>query len=142
MIKKTVLTLTMALAALAPMTGSASSADSPVREITGRGTLACPKESLCLYQDTGYNAAEPAKIWIITGNAERLSTYDANDRTSSVYLNAPHSWKAKLYRDTNYEGGHISYYYSESPWGDDFTNLSSHMPEGWNDEVSSVELVK
>ncbi|MEW1794710.1 peptidase inhibitor family I36 protein [Streptomyces niveus] len=142
MIKKTVLALTMALAAIAPMAGPSSAADSPVREIIGQGTNICPQESLCLYQDTGYNREKPARIWIVTGDVERLSTYDANDRTSSVWFNAPQGWTARLYKDANYEGGFRGYFYSESPWGNNYTHFSSPMPDGWNDEVSSVELLK
>ncbi|MFD4606409.1 peptidase inhibitor family I36 protein [Streptomyces sp. NPDC058464] len=76
--------------------------------MTGQGLDACPEQSVCLYQDTDFNAGKNARIWVATGDVERLSTCDANDRASSLYIDARDSWKVKLFKDAQYEGGSSS----------------------------------
>ncbi|MEU0990338.1 hypothetical protein [Streptomyces sp. NPDC005953] len=64
------------------------------------------RSGLCLYQDSDFNGTEDARIWIITGEgqANALSDHDANDRTSSVYFNAPSYWQATLFQHTKRRG--------------------------------------
>ncbi|MGV9316920.1 peptidase inhibitor family I36 protein [Streptomyces sp. NPDC003691] len=127
----------MTLAAAVPAAASTSAAE-PVKEITGNGLSACPESSLCLYQDRDFNEGGDARIWIVTGDVERLSKYDANDRTSSAYLNAPRGWTAKLYTDAEYEGESLTLTTQNiGPW----TRLNERERLGdFSDAISSVRL--
>ncbi|MER5619260.1 hypothetical protein [Streptomyces sp. NPDC002215] len=133
MIKKIALALTMTLAAAVPVAGSASAADSPVREIRGQGLDACPEQSLRLYQDTNFNAGGDARIWIITDDVPKLSKYDANDRASSAYVHFRGHHTVVLWGDTWYSGR------SWEIWSDD-KDTHGKYPSlgGLSDEVSSV----
>ncbi|MFB6875859.1 peptidase inhibitor family I36 protein [Streptomyces sp. NPDC056323] len=132
MIKKIALALTMTLAAAVPMVGSASAADSPVREIVGQGLDACPEQSLCLYQDTNFNEGKDARIWILTDDVPQLSKYDANDRASSVYVHFRGRHSVVLWTDSWYSG--LSWELrSNGVHHGKYSDL-----DDYNDEVSSV----
>ncbi|MER5618925.1 peptidase inhibitor family I36 protein [Streptomyces sp. NPDC002215] len=133
MIKKIALALTMTLAAAVPVAGSASAADSPVREIRGQGLDACPEQSVCLYQDTNFNEGKDARIWILTDDVPQLSKYDANDRASSVYVHFRGRHEAILWTDTWYSGD-----YSWHLWSDGEQHGKYSSLDEFNDEVSSV----
>ncbi|MFI0942870.1 peptidase inhibitor family I36 protein [Streptomyces sp. NPDC021020] len=146
MMTKAALVLAAMLTAGLPLAAPASADDSGVREIRGHGLSACPERSLCLYQDTDFNGTSNARIWIITKSVPDLGDYDANDRTSSVYLNSPPDWWAGLFQDTDRVGDSITV-----AGGTSLANLrhveidvpEPHTPSRWgsfNDEASSVQL--
>ncbi|MEU0630751.1 peptidase inhibitor family I36 protein [Streptomyces sp. NPDC005989] len=133
MIKKIALALTMTLAAAVPVAGSASAADSPVREIRGQGLEACPEQSLCLYQDTNFNAGGDARIWIITDDVPQLSKYDANDRASSAYVHYRNHHTVVLWTDSWYTGDRSWHMSSDGDKHGKYSTLDEY-----NDDVSSV----
>ncbi|MFE3591389.1 peptidase inhibitor family I36 protein [Streptomyces niveus] len=135
MIKKTALALTMALAASVPLTGSASAVDPLVREIRGQGIDACPEESVCLYQDSDFNAGGDARIWILKDDVPQLSKYGANDHASSAYVNFPNEVKVQLFQDTWYDGEIVYTMWSGREKRGEYSKLS-----GFNDEASSVVI--
>ncbi|MGW7296687.1 hypothetical protein [Streptomyces sp. NPDC054829] len=107
--KKLALSTALAASLLLSLTSAAQSAEPPaapaaptVQEHTGQGAGACPRMSLCLYQDFNLNAANPAKIWVFPVTEDRvdfsLKGHPAADQPSSGYMNAPNlGWAAYLF---------------------------------------------
>ncbi|OAR22813.1 hypothetical protein A8W25_24895 [Streptomyces sp. ERV7] len=132
----------MALAAGLSSASVSSAAAAPVREIWGSGLDACPQESLCLYQNDDFNGSSDARIWIVTGDVGNLSTYDANDRATSVYYNASHG-SATLYANKHYNNGNLDDMLRLSG-GDRYADLHESLPglHGSDDDGERPATVK
>lgn len=92
--------IAMTLSAL--LLGSVSpavAAEGPVRVIRGHGLEACPRNSLCLYEDVDYNGSGNGRIWVVTGSVHSLSEYGGNDETSSMYMHTPENWRADAHEN-------------------------------------------
>ncbi|MGW1769115.1 peptidase inhibitor family I36 protein [Streptomyces sp. NPDC002073] len=80
-------------AAVLPLTLTTSAdaaADTPSKK--GKGTGACPAQTLCVYEHKDYNASGPARIWLFAadGAAYRewnLKGRSAADKGRSAYNN-------------------------------------------------------
>ncbi|MET9466558.1 hypothetical protein ABZY44_17475 [Streptomyces sp. NPDC006544] len=65
------LTVAALAAALLPiaLAGPAGAATPHIKVKSGQGVRACPAETLCVYEHEQYNAAKPARIWLLARNA-------------------------------------------------------------------------
>lgn len=65
------LTVAALAAALLPiaLAGPAGAASPDIKVKTGQGLVACPADTLCVYENEQYNAAKPARIWLLARNA-------------------------------------------------------------------------
>ncbi|MGW6586331.1 hypothetical protein ACWF9X_16210 [Streptomyces globisporus] len=109
--KKLALSTALAASLLLSLTSAAQSAepavvpaDPAVQEHHGQGAGACPRMSLCLYQDFNLNAENPGKIWVFPVTEDRIDVslkgHPAANQPSSGYMNAPSSgWAAYLFPD-------------------------------------------
>ncbi|MFB7710458.1 hypothetical protein [Streptomyces sp. NPDC056105] len=140
MIKKLTLAVTVTLvAALAPSaTATAAAAAAPVKEITGQGLAACPRDAICLYQNSDFNEGDDARIWIVTGTTARLG--DGSDEASSIYSNVGRYQYARAHRDVDGKGDSVFLFGGES-----IANLKYvkqfGQTENFNDSISSVTFV-
>ncbi|MFD4119177.1 peptidase inhibitor family I36 protein [Streptomyces niveus] len=149
MIKKVTLALTLALtASLASAATTATAADHPVREIWGKGKEACPKQAVCLYQDSDYNNdshdGRGRRIWVITGSTTTIPGGD--NEASSVYANIDFPYSSvELYEHHDFGGRYVT-----NTGGSERGTLKGvHVTpsgDGWavnfNDTISSVKFTR
>ncbi|MFH9500634.1 peptidase inhibitor family I36 protein [Streptomyces globisporus] len=115
MIIKSVALAATAAALLMPSPTQAADA-SPVTVIKGQGKEACPKESVCLYEDTDYNAGRPdARIWALEGPVSNLGDYQADDQASSVFITLTGSYDIGLYQARGFDGPYMEFQHASLP---------------------------
>ncbi|MGW6718055.1 peptidase inhibitor family I36 protein [Streptomyces sp. NPDC054995] len=115
MIIKSVALAATAAALLMPPPAQAADA-SPVTVVKGQGKEACPKESVCLYEDTDYNAGRAdARIWALSGPVSDLGDYQADDQASSVLITLTGSYDIGLYEARGFDGPYIEFQHVPLP---------------------------